>query len=714
MGQKGSQERKKSGGSAPGTPTHSPAGSGSSNALKSPRPGAGLLGTPQGVARGGAARAAAAAAAAREAEDVAAGLDTSVEVSSPKRSHMRKHSSLNGDELSEDGRRLLVQPLSTPLLHGGIAAIAHQSSSGSVFYAPDDAATAAADLQRAEARDASLALRLRAVVARPDNSTCADCTSTSSTWASTTFGVVLCLECCGAHRSLGSDVSFTQSTTIDAASWSEEAVARLERTSNVAVNEELEYHVPSAWPKPDRNAPDKYRWDYVRAKYAQRRFARGGESGAAGSLPPLKPVPWGERKTMLGRTRSTRDSAGARGKVAFVGIVQVTCVYAEQLATVHGAIPVMGSPAFYTNPYCVVKLGSYRGRTKAAHRTAAPQWNEGPQQNVSLNMSWDGRSLLKVSVWSRDRLKHKDKMLGSALVDIRDLANKPDDAEVQGREPAPDAHQVWVRIFQYRPSVAAAAPTAAEGDAAASAGAAPAGAAAPAEPAGAGPGAAERALPPKAPGAAASTLSRDAASGASSDGNETDLALFQDVEDFGAHVDGEEGDSDDERQSIPSSSSDEEDEPDATMHGGRGGGRDPLPGPPPLPAAELHDETRRTASHSASSDSAPPDSAAPSAELSASGKEQPTHYRKASGSMGSFHFRERVKGALESSKTAMETLKHDTKQGFDAFKHVMLSLRNSSSSFVIDETDELGAERRKLGYVFAGKVLLELRFQDLR
>jgi len=54
------------------------------------------------------------------------------------------------------------------------------------------------------------------------NNTCCDCDSKSPQWASVSFGVFMCLECSGRHRSLGVHVSFVRSVSMD--SWSEKQV----------------------------------------------------------------------------------------------------------------------------------------------------------------------------------------------------------------------------------------------------------------------------------------------------------------------------------------------------------------------------------------------------------------------------------------------------------------------------------------------------------
>jgi hypothetical protein len=67
----------------------------------------------------------------------------------------------------------------------------------------------------AHADDAAAAAALEAVGWSPGNGACADCGASGPEWASLNLGVLLCIECSGVHRSLGSHVSKVRSLTLD-------------------------------------------------------------------------------------------------------------------------------------------------------------------------------------------------------------------------------------------------------------------------------------------------------------------------------------------------------------------------------------------------------------------------------------------------------------------------------------------------------------------
>ena len=89
-----------------------------------------------------------------------------------------------------------------------------------------------ASLTRREARPDLERLR-----ALPGNRECADCGAGDPDWASINLGILVCIECSGIHRNLGSHVSKVRSLSLD--TWSPGMVASLERTGGNSLTNQL-------------------------------------------------------------------------------------------------------------------------------------------------------------------------------------------------------------------------------------------------------------------------------------------------------------------------------------------------------------------------------------------------------------------------------------------------------------------------------------------
>lgn len=105
------------------------------------------------------------------------------------------------------------------------------------------------------------------------NPTCADCGSPKVEWASINLGVVLCIECSGGHRNLGSHVSKVRSLFLDSSTWTPPQLALMTAVGNDLFNRHWECNLPDgAKPTATSTLDDKI--VFIRRKYVDRRYVR--------------------------------------------------------------------------------------------------------------------------------------------------------------------------------------------------------------------------------------------------------------------------------------------------------------------------------------------------------------------------------------------------------------------------------------------------------
>jgi Arf-GAP/GTPase/ANK repeat/PH domain-containing protein 1/3 len=114
--------------------------------------------------------------------------------------------------------------------------------------------------------DATAAANIRTI---SGNSVCADCNARNPDWASINLGVVLCIECSGIHRNLGTHISRVRSLDLD--NWPPELVLVMKAIGNDVANAVWEATCDSsAKPLPDTPRDEKEKW--IRSKYESRQF----------------------------------------------------------------------------------------------------------------------------------------------------------------------------------------------------------------------------------------------------------------------------------------------------------------------------------------------------------------------------------------------------------------------------------------------------------
>jgi Arf-GAP with SH3 domain, ANK repeat and PH domain-containing protein len=103
------------------------------------------------------------------------------------------------------------------------------------------------------------------------NMRCADCSSPKPDWCSINLGCLLCIECAGVHRSLGSHLSKIRSLRLDTQTFTPEILDLLYSTGNRVANAIWEackpasLHIPPDAARPAREA-------FIRSKYEDRAF----------------------------------------------------------------------------------------------------------------------------------------------------------------------------------------------------------------------------------------------------------------------------------------------------------------------------------------------------------------------------------------------------------------------------------------------------------
>ncbi|EME39612.1 hypothetical protein DOTSEDRAFT_75306 [Dothistroma septosporum NZE10] len=133
--------------------------------------------------------------------------------------------------------------------------------------------------KRIESNDAeSNALLQRIRNADEGNKICADCGSENKVdWCSINLGVLLCIECGGIHRSLGTHISKVRSLTLDTSAFTPDIIEVLlligNRVSNMIWEAKLDRFL-----KPSPHSTREQRLHFITAKYSDRTYVQGQTS----------------------------------------------------------------------------------------------------------------------------------------------------------------------------------------------------------------------------------------------------------------------------------------------------------------------------------------------------------------------------------------------------------------------------------------------------
>ncbi|XP_048834436.1 arf-GAP with GTPase, ANK repeat and PH domain-containing protein 1 isoform X1 [Brienomyrus brachyistius] len=113
------------------------------------------------------------------------------------------------------------------------------------------------------------AIALQSIRNLRGNSRCVDCDAQNPDWASLNLGALICIECSGIHRNLGTHLSRVRSLDLD--EWPLELIKVMSAIGNELANSVWEANAQGRLkPAPEANREERERW--IRAKYEQRLF----------------------------------------------------------------------------------------------------------------------------------------------------------------------------------------------------------------------------------------------------------------------------------------------------------------------------------------------------------------------------------------------------------------------------------------------------------
>ncbi|KAJ3169889.1 hypothetical protein HDU88_000531 [Geranomyces variabilis] len=102
--------------------------------------------------------------------------------------------------------------------------------------------------------------------ADPANSACAECSGKNPDWISINLGCLLCIDCSGSHRKLGTHITKIRSLTLDQ-SWTPELLSMLRALGNTRSNSIWEAILPNPDLKPTVRDPREHKERFIRDKY---------------------------------------------------------------------------------------------------------------------------------------------------------------------------------------------------------------------------------------------------------------------------------------------------------------------------------------------------------------------------------------------------------------------------------------------------------------
>jgi len=220
--------------------------------------------------------------------------------------------------------------------------------------------------------------------------TCADCDATDPKWVSINLGVVLCIQCAGVHRSLGTHVSQMRSIVMD--DFSQEELKFLDSAGNAQANIKYEQYL-HAGQKIDSSSSAEERKNYIVAKYVEQIFTSENSAKMWERAAQSAPRP---------------SAAASVAMMEYSGILLIHLIEAKDLIV---------ADIVSSDPYVIFQVGPQKVKSKVIDNTLNPKWDE----HLQLCISGLGETL-NCTLYDKD-LK-KDDFMGECSVDLSILKSE--------------------------------------------------------------------------------------------------------------------------------------------------------------------------------------------------------------------------------------------------------------------------------------------------